>query len=66
MKNIPLYDMYDFIDDGVNESIYTMLNRYHPDLKKDFSLSNLLNHLPELGSIAACVSSYELVYDVFV
>ena len=63
MKNIPLYDMYDFIDDGVNESIYTMLNRYHPDLKKDFSLSNLLNHLPELGSTDAQIKGFSVTYE---
>ena len=31
-------DMYEFVDDGVHKSIYTIFNQYHPFLKRDFSL----------------------------
>ncbi len=48
MENFQQRDMYDFVDDGVNKSIYTILNEYHPFLKRDFSLANLVNHMPDV------------------
>ncbi len=48
MEKFQQQDMYDFIDDGVNKSIYAILNEYHPFLKRDFSLANLVNHMPDV------------------
>lgn len=48
MENFQQQDMYDFIDDGVNKSIYTIFNQYHPFLKRDFSLASLVNHIPDI------------------
>ncbi len=50
MYKLPEYDMYEFIDDGVHKSIYSILHEYHPQLKRDFSLASLVNHLTELES----------------
>ena len=44
-------DMYEFVDDGVHKSIYTIFNQYHPFLKRDFSLANLINHVPDIQYI---------------
>lgn len=51
MENFQQQDMYDFIDDGVNKSIYTIFNQYHPFLKRDFSLASLVNHIPDIEFI---------------
>lgn len=50
MYKKPEYEIYDFIDDGVHKSIYSILHEYHPQLKRDFSLASLINHLTELES----------------
>ncbi len=50
MYKMPEYDMYEFIDDGVHKSIYSVLHEYHPQLKRDFSLASLINHITELES----------------
>lgn len=50
MYKLPEYDMYEFIDDGVHKSIYSILHEYHPQLKRDFSLASLINHITELES----------------
>lgn len=63
MYKLPHYDMYDFIDDGKNKSLYTILNEYHPNLKKDFSLANLLNHLPEVGTTPAQITGFLSTYE---
>ena len=39
MESLRIYDIDDFVDDGINESIYTILTKYHPFMKKDFSLA---------------------------
>lgn len=63
MYKIPEYDMYDFIDDGVHKSIYSIMHEYHPQLKRDFSLASLINHITEIetytGQEKALVSAYE-------
>ena len=48
MKNVSQQDMYEFVDDGVRKSIYTILNESHPFLKRDFSLESLINHIPDI------------------
>lgn len=50
MYKLPEYDMYEFIDDGVHKSIYSILHEYHPQLKRNFSLANLINNITELES----------------
>lgn len=62
MENFQQRDMYDFIDDGVNKSIYTILNEYHPFLKNDFSLANLVNHMPDVEYINSSKDVYSKNY----
>lgn len=63
MYKMPEYDMYDFIDDGVHKSIYTILHEYHPQLKRDFSLASLINHMTEFettpGQQQGFIRTYE-------
>ena len=62
MAKIQEPDMYEFIDDGVHKSIYTVLNEYHPQLKRDFSYANLINNLPELNQNASQVRITQSTY----
>lgn len=53
MEKVPEFDMYEFIDDGfigdsVNRSFYTILGKYIPEVKHDFSTANLINTIPML------------------
>lgn len=57
------YDIYDFIDDGINKSIYTILNGYHPVLNKDFSLANLINCMTQLGLQPGQLRVYTINYE---
>ena len=50
MYKLPQYDMYEFIDDGVHKSIYSIMHEYHPQLKRDFSLPSLVNHLTDIAT----------------
>ena len=63
MYKLPQYDMYDFIDDGVNKSIYTILNDYHPNLEKDFSLANLINCMVEVGTTKGQIMGFSRTYE---
>lgn len=69
MENFQQQDMYDFIDDGVNKSIYTILNEYHPFLKRDFSLASLVNHMPDIEFVnsdpKAYIQNYQSIVDSF-
>ena len=58
MEKFQPQDMYDFIDDGVNKSIYTILNEYHPFLKRDFSLASLINHIPDIEYVSSAKDIY--------
>ena len=65
MENLRIYDIYDFVDDGVNESIYTMLNRYHPYMNKDFSLANMINHITDVKQNEAQTKSAKIQYEKY-
>lgn len=66
MYTLPKYDMYDFIDDGVNKSFYTILSEYHPKLKRNFSLANLINGIPELEATPTQEIGYKKSYETYV
>ena len=53
MDKIPEFDMYEFVDDGVNKSFYTILGQYLPkELNGDFSTASLINCLLDVPTIA--------------
>ena len=68
MEGFHQQDMYDFVDDGVNKSIYTIFNQYHPFLKRDFSLASLVNHIPDIeftNSGEIFIRDYQGIVDSF-
>lgn len=65
MESLRIYDIYDFVDDGINESIYTILTRYHPYMKKDFSLANMINHITEVEHNEAQERSDKSIYEKY-
>ena len=65
MESLRVYDIYDFVDDGINESMYTILNKYHPFMKKDFSLGNMINHMMEVEQSETQEKSAKIHYEKY-
>lgn len=68
MEGYKQQEIYDFVDDGVNKSIYTIFNQYHPFLKRDFSLANLVNHIPDIEFLSSgkiFIQDYQSIVGTF-
>lgn len=62
MEKLPEFDMYEFIDDGVNKSFYTILGEYIPEVNKNFSTANLINSIPNLRVHSGNARAYKERY----
>ena len=62
MNKLPELDMYEFIDDGIHRSFYTILGSYLPELNGDFSTANLVNGIPTLKVTSGQELPYKKTY----